>query len=280
MQAFLYEAGRLTTKTNYLIPVLARAFAGQTGCEAGTLPRVLAFTGSGGKTSLMGRLAWEARQDGKKVLIATTTHMARPNQYATLTDDAQAIIRQLQQEGVVIAGLPAGEKKISFIGQAAYDRACAAADLVLVEADGSRRLPLKAFGPAEPVLPANTQAVLCVAGLSALGQNLADVFFRLDEAERQAYENVWTVPPDVLSALSADRAAVTPPLLAYLWQQGCLRRLATDKSPGPAIPVLPVLNQADTVQACEQAQEIFDSMTEPVGLITSLRIGGGGETCI
>ena len=97
MQAFLYEAGRLTTKTNYLIPVLARAFAGQTGCEAGTLPRVLAFTGSGGKTSLMGRLAWEARQDGKKVLIATTTHMARPNQYATLTDDAQAIIRQLQQ---------------------------------------------------------------------------------------------------------------------------------------------------------------------------------------
>ena len=93
----------------------------------------------GGKTSLMGRLAWEARQAGKKVLIATTTHMARPNQYAALTDDAQAIIRQLQQEGVVIAGLPAGEKKISFIGQAAYDRACAAADLVLVEADGSRR---------------------------------------------------------------------------------------------------------------------------------------------
>ena len=38
------------------------------------------------------------------------------------------------------------------------------ADYVLVEADGSRGLPLKAHAPHEPVIPPNSNPVICVVG--------------------------------------------------------------------------------------------------------------------
>ncbi len=43
-------------------------------------------------------------------------------------------------------------------------------DLVLVEADGSRQLPIKAPGPHEPVIPAGTDLVVGVLGLDGLGR--------------------------------------------------------------------------------------------------------------
>lgn len=43
-------------------------------------------------------------------------------------------------------------------------------DFVLVEADGSRRLPLKAPGSDEPVLPPGADLVVGVVGLDALGR--------------------------------------------------------------------------------------------------------------
>ncbi len=43
-------------------------------------------------------------------------------------------------------------------------------DFVLVEADGSRRLPLKAPGDHEPVLPPGTDLVVGVVGLDGLGR--------------------------------------------------------------------------------------------------------------
>jgi len=44
--------------------------------------------------------------------------------------------------------------------------------LTLIEADGARRLPIKAPGPDEPVLPENHDAVVGVVGLDALGAPL------------------------------------------------------------------------------------------------------------
>ena len=39
-------------------------------------PFVISFTGGGGKTSLIRRMAWEGRELGLKVLVIPTTHMA------------------------------------------------------------------------------------------------------------------------------------------------------------------------------------------------------------
>ena len=44
-------------------------------------PFVISFTGGGGKTSLIRRMAWEGRELGLKVLVIPTTHMALPEQF-------------------------------------------------------------------------------------------------------------------------------------------------------------------------------------------------------
>lgn len=49
---------------------------------------------------------------------------------------------------------------------------------MLVEADGSRRLPLKAHAPHEPVIPANAQRVVLVVGADGFGKPIRDVCHR------------------------------------------------------------------------------------------------------
>ena len=51
-------------------------------------------------------------------------------------------------------------------------------DYVLAEADGSKRLPLKAHAAWEPVIPAATADVVWVVGASGLGKPVAEVAHR------------------------------------------------------------------------------------------------------
>ena len=51
-------------------------------------------------------------------------------------------------------------------------------DYVLAEADGSKRLPLKAHAAWEPVIPAATANVVWVVGASGLGKPVAKVVHR------------------------------------------------------------------------------------------------------
>lgn len=55
---------------------------------------------------------------------------------------------------------------------------CALADYVLVEADGSRGLPLKAHLSHEPVLPQEAGQVIAVLGLTGLGRPIAEAAHR------------------------------------------------------------------------------------------------------
>ena len=52
------------------------------------------------------------------------------------------------------------------------------ADFVLVEADGSRRRPMKAHARHEPVIPPCTRQVICVVGLSGLHRPVSEVVHR------------------------------------------------------------------------------------------------------
>jgi CTP:molybdopterin cytidylyltransferase MocA len=55
------------------------------------------------------------------------------------------------------------------------------ADVVLIEADGSRRMPLKWPADHEPVIPDYTDITVCVAGLSAIGKPVTETVYRADE---------------------------------------------------------------------------------------------------
>ncbi len=139
---------------------------------------IIAVVGSGGKTTLIKKLASRYRSEGKNVLITTNTHMFIEED-TLLTDDADTIIHILKETGYAMAGIPDGEK-IKPLSKETFDAVCACADVVLVEADGSRRLPLKYPNATEPVIPENTEEVIVVCGLNAIGQKAKDSCHRLE----------------------------------------------------------------------------------------------------
>lgn len=139
---------------------------------------IISVVGSGGKTTLIKNLAARYRSEGKTVLITTTTHMFIEED-TLLTDDAGTIIHALKEAGYAMAGIPEGEK-IKPLSKETFDTVCACADVVLVEADGSKRLPLKYPNATEPVIPENTDEIIVVCGLNAIGQKAKDVCHRLE----------------------------------------------------------------------------------------------------
>ena len=134
---------------------------------------VTAVMGSGGKTSLLYQLAEELRPCGT-VLLATTTHIMRPPQYP-FAGTAEELAAALAAHGAACAGSYTPEGKLTAPAFAGWQQA---ADFVLVEADGSRRRPLKAHALHEPVIPPCTRQVICVVGLSGLHRPVSEVVHR------------------------------------------------------------------------------------------------------
>ena len=119
--------------------------------------RLIAFVGAGGKTTLIYELARELRSMGYSVAVTTTTHMGEKGRY-----------------GFVPIGVPCGQGKIKGSSPLAPKKLLAEYDVVLTEADGSRRLPFKVPDGHEPVLPEGVHLVVGIAGASAVGGTFAE----------------------------------------------------------------------------------------------------------
>lgn len=139
---------------------------------------IKAIVGSGGKTTLLKTLAEQYRCQGKSVFATTTTHMFIEED-TLLTDDAQTIMKALKDTGYAMAGIPEGIK-FKALSEETYAAVCAQADVVLVEADGSKCMPLKYPNSTEPVIPDNAEEITVVCGLNALGQKARDCCHRLE----------------------------------------------------------------------------------------------------
>ena len=145
---------------------------------------ITAVVGSGGKTTLIHKLADEYRNQNKKVLIVTTTHMFVEND-TLISDDASEIIDRLDKCDCVMAGTKTNDNKISALSDATYLKVCEYTDEVLIEADGSKHMPLKFPNASEPVIPDNTDRIIVVSNLSGLNHKAIDVVHRLDEAKKE-----------------------------------------------------------------------------------------------
>lgn len=140
--------------------------------------RCICAVGAGGKTSLLYELAEEYRQKGKRVLLITTTKMYLPEKDGVLDGMAEEIKEKLERDGFAVAGSVFSEEKMGPLPQAILDEVFSFADVVLVEADGSKRMPLKMPRQGEPVLPETCDFLVTVAGLSALEQPWEQVCHR------------------------------------------------------------------------------------------------------
>ena len=175
---------------------------------------------------------------GWRVLAATTTHIMQPPGGGWAQTDAE-LFRLWKCGSYAVAGTAAHGGKLTAPPQAQLERWMTLADIVLIEADGAKRMPCKAPAAHEPVLLPQCDTVLAVAGLSALRHPLREVCFRAELAAE-----LLCVPQD---------AQLTPELLANLLaSEAGGRKAVGDRS------FYVVLNQADTKEQAALARQVAD----------------------
>lgn len=151
--------------------------------------QVLSFIGGGGKTSTIFRMAKELAgldEAGKhlRILVTTTTKMQIPDEGCVLlSPSVKKAVNSLETEPYVVAGRP-NPPKMSGLEPRILSAIMEHADVVLIEADGARGLPLKAPAEHEPVLVPQTTKVVAVMGLDCLGEELGKVCHRPESVAR------------------------------------------------------------------------------------------------
>lgn len=133
----------------------------------------ICLVGGGGKTTVMYELsaAWAAC--GRRVLVLTSTHILRPVD-GSFAADVPAVQNLWQQGRYAVIGNPElATGKLTAPPQDLYEALQLQADVILCEADGSKHHPCKAPVAHEPVLLPDSDIVLAVVGMDALGCPLA-----------------------------------------------------------------------------------------------------------
>lgn len=220
-----------------------------TSSEEASSPITIAAVGAGGKSSLLLGLLREAFANGQNALLTTTTHMFLPE---SLLEKRLALGTPVEPEVRRGSWIKCRAPEPEQLTQAGPDR-----KLVLIEADGSRKLPLKLPETYEPVIPDHTDCILAVYGLSALGKPFSAV------CHRYALLTSGALP---LPSLPAEpESPVTPRLMGTLMREAYLKPLSETY---PDTFILPVWNQADTPNTFEAARLAAEQCGWPVQLIT------------
>ena len=198
---------------------LSRAF--RVGCGD-----VVSFVGGGGKTTAMFKLASELQSAGLKVLTTTTTHISLEQaEWAPCSirlEQLPLLKDRLDEFGhCLLIGPPDGKGRVhgappELINQLHEN---SIADVILVEADGSRSRPFKAPGSHEPVVPQSTTILAPIAGMNVIGKTLDE-----DHAHRA----------DVIAALTKQRLGdiITPETVATILchPEGGARQLPAERA--------------------------------------------------
>ncbi len=163
----------------------------------------LALVGAGGKTSALFRLGRELlemnQQSIPMVWLSSTTHLSQnqlgyADQHIELSDessDFQKFMEPSAKGTVLFTGPSVENERTAGLSLPVLDAIRAQADFlnipIIVEADGSKRLPAKAPATHEPVIPDWIEQVVVLAGLSVLGKPLTQD---------------WVHRPEIFSKLS------------------------------------------------------------------------------
>ena len=246
---------------------------------------VVTLVGAGGKTSALFRLADEAVASGRRVVTTTTTHIfaaqaeQAPARLQVTPDktgaiDWAALEAQLAKHGHCLIWAPpsarsagasgptdpslTGSKRQGLPPHVLDALAARAGDLgislIAVEGDGSRRRPVKAPAPHEPVIPACTTHLVPVAGLDGLGLPLDEPYVHR--------------PEQVRALLQEEDAStrLTPRMLGRLLVEPYGREepdapRASQRPPSGA-RLVPLLNKADSAPRLAAARLIAQQLAQ------------------
>ncbi len=205
--------------------------------------KYVTFVGSGGKTSYAEYLAARAREGGRRVAITTTTKIWAREPYALM---GQPQWQDQRREPFVRVGKTAEKGKLTALTADEVEDVGKGFDLVLIEGDGARGLPLKYPASYEPVIPYFTELTVVVAGLDALSGIVAEKVFR------------WELLAEKAGVTGTDH--VTPSLLLRLFEaDGLLKSVDPRKS-------LIILNKYDACSQREGVPALARAIAEHTGV--------------
>lgn len=138
---------------------------------------ITSLIGGGGKTTLMLTLAKELAE-ASTVIITTSTKIFRPEDCMTLLEPSPEAIRASLAKAKMLCVAAVHESAKLTAPGISPEELSRLADYVLVEADGSRQLPLKAHADYEPVIPEATGQIIYVIGIDGLGRQVAEACHR------------------------------------------------------------------------------------------------------
>ncbi len=218
--------------------------------------RIICLVGAGGKTTLMFAIAGELAALGNHVITSTTTKILEPSSRET------PLLLVRKESGDILKGIPVvihryghftlaesrlPGKKLKGVIPELIDElgSLDTVDHIIVEADGAARLPLKAPGEHEPVIPLKTSLVVVVVGIDGIGVELSE-------------DNVFR--PHIFSELTGLPLGgkVTIEAIAELIVHG--RGMA--KGTPPHATIIPFLNKVDIPDGLKRGRALARRILE------------------
>lgn len=135
------------------------------------------------------------------VIVATSTKMFVPDWCPVLVDPAMDEVRlALSTHPIVCVGRIHGPTGKLDAPRIAFSELEAAADYLLVEADGAKMLPLKAHAEHEPMIPECAKRTVCVVGIDGVGSPISQACHRAERfAQLADASTVDAVTPEMVA---------------------------------------------------------------------------------
>ena len=183
---------------------------------------VAAFVGAGGKSGAILAVSDGLAQEGMKVIVAPTTKMLSSEADGlgplVTSEDPGDLFAKTEKAlsratAVVVGSGMLSKNRVGGVDPEWVGDLAELADVVLIEADGSRRRPIKGTADHEPAIPDVATLVVAVGNVHALGTPV-------DE------EHVHR--PDIFSNLTGigRGQSITPRAFALALSQGSLARVS------------------------------------------------------
>ena len=190
---------------------------------------ITSVIGGGGKTTLLSVLARELSASGTTVALTTTTHFLPFEGMPALSGPGEW---DATASPIACFASPTKEGKLT-VPACGIPALAEAADYVLVEADGSKRLPLKAHADWEPAVPEGSKRCVLVLGGSGFGRPVREAVHR----------------PELFCELAGCEgdADATPELVAAA--------IAAEAASGRIAPDVVVINQAEDPRVARAARD-------------------------
>lgn len=212
---------------------------------------VVSVVGAGGKTTTIRRLLKEYTAVHQPVIATTTTHIQHWKWENVLVEESiPELHRLLEVYSGVWVGTPTQNGKLCKVSDDFFQKLLEEKIPLFIEADGAKRMPCKAPGEHEPVIVKETDCVIAVYGLSAIGKPIGEVCFR----EENVLGILKKSSQDILTENDVIKLAFSP--------------FGGKKNVEDHMEYQVIFNQADTKKKQEQAKR----MAEVIGNCSDIKV--------